>query len=137
MSNIFDDHLPPIPSRGAVEEPNVRSNKRRGIEATSSLALKRGAIRLQDLAEQAFETLHEAMMYAEYPVAVSAAKTALDRSGFGPTATLKVEDLGAVTTQDLAALALRLAAKVSHDNSGNDSAHNTDTTEEDTPTSIH
>lgn len=130
MSNIFDDHLPPLPSNGPVDEPNVRSNKRRGIEGVSGLAQRRGAIKLQDLSELAFETLEEAMKFAEYPVAVAAAKTALDRSGFGPTTTLRVEDLGAVSTEELAALALRLASKVSK-------SHNISPDDKDTTSSIH
>jgi len=114
VTNIFDEHLPPLPSKEeSATEERSRSNKR-DVEGVGVLALRRGQIRLQELSGEAFDTLREAMRFAEYPVAVSAAKAVLDRSGFGPTSTLKIQegDLEELSTSELAALAIKLASRL-------------------------
>lgn len=118
MTNIFDDHLPPLPTPSSEPSRGPRSNKRR-IDIPSAHSLRRGAIKLEYLAELAFDTLEDAMEHAEYPVAVQAARLALDRSGYGPSSTLKVEDgsdLSSLSTAELIALSHKLGTALSKNN---------------------
>ncbi len=111
MGDIFEDHLPPIIPSKPQERIRTRSNRREIISIASS-DLRSGQLQLASLASRAFELLEEALEHAEYPVAVQAAKLILDRSGFGPTSTLKVDDsldLSDLSDEELRAFALRLA----------------------------
>lgn len=127
MTNIFDDHLPPLPKPDESKQPQrTRSNKRQ-VEKPSSLFLKKGAIRLEDMVGMAFDTIQEAMQFADYSVAVQASKLVLDRSGFGPSSTLRVEDatdLSNLSTEELALLAIKLSQCLSNNNSSESSDSN-------------
>lgn len=110
MANIYDEHLPPL-NKESTDEGSGRRSKKREVEGISGSGLRGGKIRLVELAGQAFETLHNAMRFADYPTAVSAAKLVLDRSGFGPTSTLKIDDgidLSDLSSEELAAFAFKI-----------------------------
>lgn len=75
----------------------------------------------------AFDTIQEAMQFADYSVAVQASKLVLDRSGFGPSSTLRVEDatdLSNLSTEELALLAIKLSQCLSNNNSSESSDSN-------------
>jgi hypothetical protein len=108
MGDIFDDHLPPvIPSK---PRERTRSN-RREVEPIATSSIRAGKIQLSELVGLAFDTLELAMHNAEWPIAVQAAKLVLDRAGFGPSSTLKIDDsldLSELSDEELCNFALRL-----------------------------
>jgi uncharacterized lipoprotein NlpE involved in copper resistance len=121
VTNIFDEHLPPIKPLTEEEKKlrgyatDSRTNKRREVALPSANEIKKGAVKLAELASRAFETLEEAMDNAEWPVAVQAAKMVLDRAGYGSTSTLNLNDntdLTNLSDNDLATVALLLAKRL-------------------------
>lgn len=87
MTNIFEQQQATDPRD---DEAIPRSNKvRRRLTAAE---LRAGRERLSALSDDAFETLREAIRYAEYPTAIQAAKIVLDRTGFGSEQTININD---------------------------------------------
>ena len=113
MANIFDQApSSPFadPDADTLEARPSRSKKR--PELTSSQR-RAGQVKLLDMVEAAFHTLHEALEHADFSTAIKAAQIILDRSGFGPKSTVDVNnthiDLSQLSKDELASRALRLA----------------------------
>lgn len=75
--------------------------------------------KLLEMVEPAFKTLNEAMAIADYATAVRAAQIILDRAGFGPKATLSLEeerpDFSKMSKAELLARTEQLAARLRRD----------------------
>jgi hypothetical protein len=135
VTNIFEEHLPPIhkSTEKAVDLEKLKGRQRkREVVSLAPSDIRDGQLKLKELTTKAFETLETAMNEADFPTAVSAAKLVLDRAGFGPSQTIKVEenlDLSGYSSDELKEFAARLAGVVKNDN--------TDTSlEEDSSTTV-
>lgn len=109
-NNLYDVTAPKVPQELI---PDGRSKLRSVPRAITLGEVRAGQVTMFDMVKEAFETLREALAYADYNTAVKAAQIILDRSGFGPKTTIDVNsthlDLSSLTREELAIRASKIA----------------------------